>query len=73
MFNSVSLGGKDTGSTNFLDFFFSNSGEESGLDDDRLLGKLSLAENFEVTSAANVDNRGLLRITFVLDTGLLRH
>ena len=72
-FNSVRLSGKDTGSTNCLDFFFSDSGEESSLDNDRLLWQYSLAENFEVTSAADVDNRGLLRISFILDTGLLRH
>ncbi len=49
------------------------SGEESGLDDNGLLGQVALAEDLEVTGAADVDHGRLLCVLLVLDAGLLAH
>ena len=43
------LGNKDTATSNSLDLFLSLTGEELCLDNDWLLGKVTLAQNLVVT------------------------
>lgn len=46
VFFIASLSSQDTRSTNRLDLFFSNSGEEFSLDNDGLFGKNTFAQHF---------------------------
>jgi len=46
VFFIASLSSQDTRSTNRLDLFFSNSGEEFSLDNDGLFGENTFAQHF---------------------------
>ena len=48
---------EDTGTTDSTDLFFSALCEEFSTDDKRLLGKTALAEDLEVTSVGNINDR----------------
>lgn len=56
---SIHLGGENADTTSSLDLLLSLLGEELSLDNDRDLGKSTLAENLEVTSAGNIDDGSL--------------
>jgi hypothetical protein len=58
---------KDTASSCLLDLDLSNTTEELGLDNDGLLGKKALAQDFVVTSLHNINDG-----SFVLDLGVVR-
>ena len=60
------LGSKNTSSTNFFDFLFSNLWEEPSLDYDGLFGKVASAQDLEEAGTANVDDWGLRRFVCVL-------
>ena len=51
------LCGEDAGTTDSTDLLFSALGEELGADNKRLLGETTLAEDLEVTSVGDVDDR----------------
>ena len=69
----VFLCGQDAGTSDFLDLLFGDLREETGLDDDGLLGQVTLAEDHEESGASDVDDRGFLGVVGVLLAGLLGH
>lgn len=68
------LGREDTNTTSSLDLLLGLLTEELGLDDNGNLGEGTLAENLEVTSTCNIDNRGLTVLAVGVSlAGLLRN
>ena len=71
LFRSL-LSSQNASTSNRLNLFLCDSGEEPGLDDDRLLREHSLAQNLEDSSPGAVDDRGLVLDGGVLGPSLLR-
>ena len=67
------LRGEDASATHRLDLLLGDPGEESCLDDDGLLGQVSLAQNLEHSGAGAVDDGRLLGVLLVLGASLLGH
>ena len=66
------LCGQDASTSDFLDFLFCDFREESGLDDDGLLGQVALAEDLEESGASDVDDWSFLLVIGVFFSGKLR-
>jgi hypothetical protein len=56
------LGSQDTNTAGSLDLFFGALAKELGLDDERLLGQVSLAEHLEVAGLSHIDDGHLVRL-----------
>ena len=69
LFCSECLGNKNTNTTSGLDFFFSLSGEESGLDDDWLSWESSLTEDLEESTFGDVNDWSDGGILSSIDSG----
>jgi hypothetical protein len=61
----VFLSGQNASTSDFFDFLLGDLGEKSGLDNDGLLGQITLAQDLEETGPADVDNGSLLRVLCV--------
>jgi len=70
---NIILSGENASTTSSLDLLLCLSGEEPGLDDDGLFGQLALAKHLEESCARHINDRRLLGIAFVGNTGLLAH
>merc|ERR1712037_1032708 len=67
------LGTEDASSTNSLDLLLGDAGEKAGLDNDRLLGEDTLAQNLVEAGSGTVDDGSLSCLSGVLGPCLLRH
>merc|ERR1712130_315907 len=71
--DKILLSSQNASASDSLDLLFCSSGEESGLDNDWLLGENTLAQNLVKSCSGTVNDRSLCRLTSILSSGLLRH
>ena len=64
------LGSQNASTSDFFDLFLSNLGEESGLNNDGLLGQISTAQDLGKSGARDVNDWSLLLVVCVLGAGL---